>query len=116
VLIAKIKSLPPDKFKLIVGLTPVNFYNVLSRVQEPLIQMALHKKDKVKMKSGRPRKITVEVLLLISLIYLKHYPVYTLLCLLFDLDSSNLSLYINATIEQLYSTFKVCVQLPPKTG
>jgi len=36
VLIAKIKSLPPDKFKLIVGLTPVNFYNVLSRVQEPL--------------------------------------------------------------------------------
>jgi len=56
----------------------------------------------------------VEVLLLISLIYLKHYPVYTLLCLLFDLDSSNLSLYINATIEQLYSTFKVCVQLPPR--
>jgi len=114
VLIAKIKCLSPEIFKLLVGLTPTHFKNVLDRIKEPLSMMVLNKWDKVKLKSGRPRKITEEVLLIITLIYMKHYPVYSLLCLLFELDSSNLSIYINAVIKQLYLTFKGSVRIPPR--
>lgn len=82
-----------NKMKISTGLD-INECNIIfENFEQELIKIRHQKKQKSSV--GRPAKLTTKEIFLMLMIFIRHYPTYDLLSVIFDIDTSNVKRWID---------------------
>lgn len=82
-----------SKMKIATGLD-ISECNIIFENFEQELKKVRHKNNP-KSTVGRPAKLTIKEIFLMLMIFIRHYPTYELLSVIFDIDTSNVKRWID---------------------
>ena len=102
---SKINGLNPDKFKRIVGVSMEDFDSVIGWLKSHLNE--IKKLNPLKNRGKKPSKISLEDCVLITFYYLRHYPTFDNLAVVFGISESYCHKIYSCTLRMLAKVIKL---------
>lgn len=102
----------PALFTTLVGLSILQFKDLYSKVKHKLLSNQLHDTSETKQKVGRPRILSGESQLCLTLLWMRQYPTESMLSWLFEIPTSLVYKYTRSTLEILYTYTVSSIQFP----
>jgi len=90
-------------FSSLIGLSIESFNQLHSLIKDELESTVLSSPNKEKTGPGTKRKLSSYDQLLLLLLFLRQYPIESLLAFIFDISQSSVSFYINHSLDILHS-------------
>ncbi len=86
------------KFKIATGLTTQEADIIFKDFEEKLVNL---KRVNSESKVGRPPKLSTKEIFLMLMMFIRHYPTYEFLSVVFDIDVANVKRWIEASYASL---------------